>query len=88
MLRSPSKLLEAQICEALDEHLKSQELLSDNQWGFRKDRSAEGLLLRLTERWKLAVDRRLTVGLVFIDFQKAFDTVFQISFLSNSRPLE
>ena len=75
MLSIPGKLLEVQICEALDEHLKNQKLLSDNQWGFRKRRSAEGLLLKLTERWKLAVDSGLTLGVVFIDFQKAFDTI-------------
>ena len=75
MLSIPGKLLEAQICEALDEHLENKELLSDNQWGFRKGRSAEGLLLKLTEKWKLAVDSGLTVGVVFMDFQKAFDTV-------------
>ena len=38
-------------------------------------RSAEDLLLKLTEKWKLAVDSGLTVGVVFIDSQKAFDTV-------------
>ena len=43
--------------------------------GFRKGRSAESLLLKLTEKWKLAVDSRLTVGVVFIGFQKAYDTV-------------
>ena len=50
MLSIPGKLLEAQICKALDKHLKNQELLSDNQWGFRKGRSAEDLLLKLTEK--------------------------------------
>ena len=36
ILSIPGKLLEAQICEALDEHLKNQELLSDNQWGLER----------------------------------------------------
>ena len=43
--------------------------------GFRKGRSAKGLLLKVTEKWRLTVDSGLTVGVVFIDFQKAFDTV-------------
>ena len=75
MLSIPGKLLEAQICEALDEHLTNQELLSDNQWRFRKGRAAERLLLKLTEKWSLSVHSGLTVGVVFIDFQKASDTV-------------
>ena len=29
----------------------------------------------MTEKWKMAVDNGRTVGAVFIDFQKAFDTV-------------
>ncbi|KAL9974522.1 hypothetical protein ACROYT_G011567 [Oculina patagonica] len=33
------------------------------------------MLISMTERWKTAIDNDLTVGAVFIDFQKAFDTV-------------
>ena len=29
----------------------------------------------MTERWKIAIGSGLTVGAVFIDFRKAFDTV-------------
>ena len=29
----------------------------------------------MTERWKIAIDNGQTVGAIFIDFQKAFDTV-------------
>ena len=75
MLSIPGKILEAQICDPLEEHLTKQGLLSDHQWGFRKGRSTEGLLLKQTEEWKTAIDNGLTVGVVFIDFQKAFDTV-------------
>ena len=32
-------------------------------------------LIYLTETWKTAIDNRKVVGVVFIDFQKAFDTV-------------
>ena len=75
MLSIPGKILEAQICDPLEEHLTKQGLLSDHQWGFRKGRSAEGPLLKQTEEWKTAIDNGLTVGVVFIDFQKAFDII-------------
>ena len=71
----PGKLLESQICYNIDNHLKSSDLLSKSQWGFTKGRSTEGMLLSMTERWKIAMDIELTVGVIFINFQKAFDTV-------------
>ena len=37
--------------------------------------STEDLLLVMTEKWKLAMDKGQIVGAIFIDFQKAFDTV-------------
>ena len=37
--------------------------------------STEDLLLTMTVKWKLARDNGQIVGTVFIDFQKAFDTV-------------
>ena len=37
--------------------------------------STESLLLHLTETWKLALDKGLDVGVLFIDFQKTFDSV-------------
>lgn len=45
------------------------------QWGFIKGRSTDGILLKLTEIWKKSVDNGSIVGVVFIDLQKAFDTV-------------
>lgn len=73
----PGKLFESQICSIIDSHLQDCGLLSEHQWGFRKGLSSEDLLLTMTEKWKLAVDKGLIVGAIFIDFQKAFDTVSQ-----------
>lgn len=50
-------------------------ILSNNQWAFRAGRSTEGLLIHLPGTWKQALDNRQVVGVVYIDFQKAFDTV-------------
>lgn len=75
MLSVPSKLLEATVCEGLDDFISDKGLLTNNQWGFRQGRSTEGLLIYLTETWKKALDNKQIIGTVFIDFQKAFDTV-------------
>ena len=75
MLSIPGKFLESQACKIIDDHLDAHELLSDKQWGFRKGRSTEGLLMRLTENWKREIDDGKMVNVVFIDSKKAFDTV-------------
>ena len=75
LLSIPSKLLESHICSIIDTHLNSCGTKSCKQWGFSKGLSTEGMLISMTERWKTAIDNGLTVGAVFIDFQKAFDTV-------------
>ena len=67
--------MEDVISNTLDKHIDSQGLLSHKQWGFRKNYSTEGLLLYLTETWKEALDQGLKVGVLFIDFRKAFDSV-------------
>ena len=46
------------------------------QWSFRAGRSTEVLLIHLIETWKQTLDNSQVVGAVYIDFQKAFDTVY------------
>ena len=46
------------------------------QWGFRAGSSTEVLLIHLTETGKQTLDNSQVVGAVYIDFQKAFDTVY------------
>ena len=75
MLNTPGKLLEGQVCEIIDKHMENNKLITDKQWGFRKGRSTEGLLLQLTEEWKSQIDRGYVVGIIFINFRKAFDTL-------------
>ena len=75
LLSIPSKLLESQICSLIDNYLNSRGTKSRKQWGFTKGLSTEGMLISMTEKWKMAIDNGRTVGAVFIDFQKAFYTV-------------
>ena len=75
MLSIPGKLFESQACDNIDKHVTIHNLLSKNQWGFNKERSTEELLLQITEKWKNARDKGLIVGAIFLDCQKAFDSV-------------
>ena len=75
LLSIPGKLLENVVSQQLDNFLYGSNLISMNQWGFRKGGSPELLLLSLTEQWRLALDESNIIGVVFINFQKAFDCV-------------
>ena len=44
ILSQVSKFLEGQVCKIIDAHLEDNEILNENQWGFRKSKSTEGLL--------------------------------------------
>ena len=75
MLSIPSKILEATVYRNIDKFINENDLSNENQWGFIKGRSMEGLLTHLTEKFKMAVDNGNLVGAVFINFKKAFDCV-------------
>ena len=57
------------------EFLNRGQILSDNQYGFRKKHSTSYALTKLFDKLSCAIDNReIAVG-VFIDLSKAFDTV-------------
>ena len=75
LLSLPSKVFEHYICLQIKDHLNLHNLQNDHQWGFREKRSAEDLLLHLTETWRRAIDQNKVVGVLFIDLKKAFDSI-------------
>jgi len=75
LLSIPSKILEHLICSQLTAHLREHNLQNEHQWGFRPSRSTEDVLLYLTEKWRKAIDSGKVVGVLFVDFKKAFDSV-------------
>ena len=75
MLSIPSKLMESCVASNITNQVVTQNLLDNRQWAYRKGKSTEQLLIHLTERWREAVERKLFVGILFVDFTKAFDTV-------------
>ena len=75
LLSIPSKVVEHLVCSQLNTHLREHNLQTEHQWGFRPRRSTEDVLLHMSEKWRRAVDSGQVVGVLFIDFRKAFDTV-------------
>ena len=71
----PGKLLEREIHNQLYNYLEVNNILSENQYGFRKGLSTSiaifDVLATLHENWN---DKNFS-GCTFIDFSKAFDTI-------------
>ena len=75
MVSVPSKIFESIIGKRMDGHLKNSNLATENQWGYKEGLSTESILIYLLETWKKCLGEGFTIGVLFIDFRKTFDTV-------------
>ena len=70
-----SKFLERIVYNRLINFLNKYDILSRNQYGFRKNHSTAHALIQLYDKISSALDdKKVTLGL-FIDLSKAFDTI-------------
>jgi hypothetical protein len=69
------KLMESIVNKSLTDFLKTNNILRHQQFGFQKDKSCSLQLLNCTNNWINCLDQKKSVDVVYIDFQKAFDTV-------------
>ena len=71
------KLYEKIIAIRLDDHFKSGGILDEDQEGFTKARNTVRYLNRLNLSIKADIEKKLTVLCLFVDFEKAFDSVWK-----------
>ena len=57
------------------QHLDKHNLLHKYQSGFRPNHSCQTALVKLIDSWLSSINRKETIGAVFLDFKKAFDLV-------------
>ena len=69
------KVIESLIRDRLLQHLQDNDLLADNQYGFRPKRSCATQLLKVLEDWTTILESHNPLDVVYLDFQKAFDSV-------------
>ena len=69
------KVLESILRDQVMEHLTKNDLLSNQQFGFIKGRSAVLQLLKVLDEWSQTLDQGESIDCIYMDFQKAFDTV-------------
>ena len=81
----PCKILESLIRDQMLSHLTEQRLLSEHQHGFRPKRSCSTQLLEVLDAWTRELECGNPVDVVYLDFQKAFDSVPHLRLLSKLR---
>ena len=67
--------MEHVIFHSLMTHLSANNVLIENQHGFRSGHSCATQLITLTEDILYALDHQKQINAVLLDFAKAFDTV-------------
>ena len=72
---SDNKVFESMVHGQLFEYLGRNKIISEEQTGFRPNRSTQDALLRAIDDWKSALDSGQTVAAVMIDLSKAFDSI-------------
>ena len=86
LISIPSKIMESEINDILVRHIfKDNNLASNRQWAYRSGHSTEYLLIHLTETRRRALDSGKFVATAFIDFKKAFDSVFHATLVAKLR---
>ena len=88
LLSNISKIFEKIIHARLSVFLSTNNILYEKQFGFRNQHSTNHALIEITEKIKQGCDSGKFVCGVFLDFQKAFDTVNHDILLKNLSTME
>jgi len=75
VLTSFAKVLETALYVRLSEHITLNNMLTDQQYGFRKDYSTDEAIFKLIYEVLNALNDKSMVGSIFFDLEKASDSV-------------
>ena len=67
--------LESIIRDAIYDHLQVNNILYNEQFGFRSGRSCNLHLLETLQEWSCMVDKGEGCDILYLDYSKTFDTV-------------
>lgn len=81
LLSTLSKILENIISKKINKHLKSKNILMNEQFGFRQGHSTNHQLLRVTNYIKSELRNKRSTGMITFDIEKAFDSVWHNALL-------
>ena len=81
LLNSISKIFEKAILMRINEHIENNNVIPNVQFGFRRGHSTCHQLFRLASEIKDNLYNKKSVGIVSLDIEKAFDTVWHKALL-------
>ena len=67
--------LEKLIRNVIVDHMEKNSLFHKSQHGFMKTRSCMTQLLETLEEWTDLLVKKFSIDVIYLDFQKAFDTI-------------
>ncbi|XP_025153973.1 uncharacterized protein LOC112588402 [Harpegnathos saltator] len=67
------KVLEIIVKEQVELHLESNDIITENQSGSRKQHSCETAIQMIIDEWKLIISEGKMIGVVFMDLKRAFE---------------
>jgi len=82
ILSAAAKIIEKIMYSRVSAHLEQTDNYMKEQHGYRKFRSTQSAVIMLTDAIKSAADNGLMTGVVFVDFEKAFDSLQYTTFLA------
>ena len=69
------KIIETIVLEQVQQYLKKEKILSNDQHGFREKHNCETAVLTLINKWINNIEDNKVIITVFLDFKRAFETV-------------
>ena len=75
LLSTFSKILEKEMSYQIWRHLEANNIIPNQQYGFRKNHSCEDLLVDFMDRIFKSKNKRNHIAAVYVDTSKAFDCV-------------
>jgi hypothetical protein len=69
------KVMEQFIRDVLIDYMEENGFFTKHQHGFRKGPSCATQLIEVMEQWTEDLDKKNSIDVIYLDFQKAFDTV-------------
>ena len=75
-------MIEKALYNRLIDHLNTNNLIHPQQFGFRRNLSTENAIFNLTHDVSKALNNKLSVGGIFFDLEKAFDSISHSTLIS------